>query len=300
MGLLSQSDKENIQDQFDEQRLKIEGLSLIANKQVALAYVTLSLLVHDKLLQSLKQLAEEDYRALLTTQGRFAENAAAMRRLQAIIAQIHSEVKSFLTAYYFAELDGKLSPTFSDSTTLADLLSRLSKTLPLGTQLPLEPKPNNMEFYYRTARVAPVITNTTLALHIHLPLVFTTRKFKLYEITSFPVQMNNTDIFMFHKLPFKYIAVDEVQMNHLLLTDSDLSECHETTEAPICNPSVPVQIREVFHSRQSLECVTIDSSIVWSETLKMQFSVHSNCLRLAKYQEYVQLKGYRLDVVGGS
>lgn len=53
--------------------------------------------------------------------------------------------------------------------------------------------------------------------------------------------MNNTDIFMFYKLLYKYIGVDEVHMNHLLLTDSDLNECHDTTEAPICNPTVPVQ-----------------------------------------------------------
>ncbi|KAE8749023.1 hypothetical protein FOCC_FOCC004190, partial [Frankliniella occidentalis] len=118
-------------------------------------------------------------------------------------------------------LEGKLSFTFIDSVTFSDLLQRLSKKLPLGIQLPVEPKNNEMEFYYRSARVAPVITtNSSLVLHIHLPLVFTARKFKL---------------------TYKYIAVDEVQMNHLLLTDADLRECHDTTEAPICNPSVPVQ-----------------------------------------------------------
>lgn len=79
---------------------------------MALANDTLSrLLVHDKLLQSVRQLAEEDYRAL--TVGRHQENAAQIRRLHAIIAQIRSEVKAFLNAYYFAELDGKLSPVLS-------------------------------------------------------------------------------------------------------------------------------------------------------------------------------------------
>ncbi len=69
-------------------------------------------------------------------QNQYMEYALKMRRMHALIAQVRSKVKTFLTAFHFAELNNMLSPSFVDAEALASLLRQLSEQLPPGIQLP--------------------------------------------------------------------------------------------------------------------------------------------------------------------
>ncbi|KAK3927028.1 hypothetical protein KUF71_002773 [Frankliniella fusca] len=137
-----------------------------------------------------------------------------------------------------------LSPAFVDAEAFSKLLTQLSEQLPPGIQLPVLPTPDRIDYYFRVARASAVVTTDAMHLHVHLPLVFTTRKYKLYEITPFPRKLNNSDIYSFYSTDTKYIAVDEPQKTHVLLTDADLRSCHDHPETPICSPAVPVHEEE--------------------------------------------------------
>ncbi|KAK3909539.1 hypothetical protein KUF71_019642, partial [Frankliniella fusca] len=244
-GIMDSADRENLQSRFDEMKLKIDGLRVLQDAQTGLANVTLArFLAQDRMIEALKQLEKESFQITIDQQNQYMEYALKMRRMHALIAQVRSEVKTFLTAFHFAELNNMLSPAFVDAEAFSKLLTQLSEQLPPGIQLPVLPTPDRIDYYFRVARASAVVTTDAMHLHVHLPLVFTTRKYKLYEITPFPRKLNNSDIYSFYSTDTKYIAVDEPQKTHVLLTDADLRSCHDHPETPICSPAVPVHEEE--------------------------------------------------------
>ncbi|XP_034235756.1 uncharacterized protein LOC117642060 [Thrips palmi] len=242
-GIMSDSDREKINSMFREMRFKVDSLHTVAKAQTTLVNLTLDrLTTQETLLDRLKNLEAYDFQTMYKTVQSANDFSAIMRLVHAVIAQLRSEVKAFLTAYEFASIDGALSPAFIDASTFADLLKQLSNTLPLGLQLPVPAEPGKVEFYYRTARVTPVITAETLDLNIHIPLVLTTRKFRLYEAAAWPFKINESDLFVVYKPEAKYIAVGADLKSHILLNEADLQLC-QSPDTPVCHPSVP------FHTK---------------------------------------------------
>lgn len=92
--------------------------------------------------------------------------------------------------------------------------------------MPLPLKLTKIDAYYKLAKVTPVVTPEILNLHIRLPLVIKEREFLLYEMIPFPFESAPGTYIKYDLSPHRYVAINDAQTEHLLLTEDDMKSCY--------------------------------------------------------------------------
>ena len=166
-----------------------------------------------------------------------SELLVTIRQLEYALMQMIQQTDELLTTIQYVML-GKLPINLINTTTLQNILRKVSLQLPREFDLIFGTKTENIHLYYEIVKVTAVANVHGIKLIINVPLKTASQLFTLYKIYFLPTRISNNN-FVQYSIDFPCFAIDISQRECLLFTDADYHRC-EAGKITICPANMAI------------------------------------------------------------
>ena len=139
----------------------------------------------------------------------------------------------------FALTGGTLSYDLVDPTSLKNILDEIKTHLTFGLHLPVEPEVANLFLYYTKLKVHITEINDQLFAVVTIPLINQQSIYDLYKISTFPVNIKETNSFVSIIPEAEYLLIDQDRRKYALANAQDLKDC-VTFKNLVCQLTLPI------------------------------------------------------------
>ena len=112
-----------------------------------------------------------------------------------------------------------------DPSDLKNILNKIKTHLTFGLQLPVEPEVANLFLYYTKIKVHITDINEQLFAVVTIPLINQQSIYDLYKISTFPINIKETNSFMSIVPEAEYMLIDQDRRKYALANAEELKEC---------------------------------------------------------------------------
>ncbi|XP_065584744.1 uncharacterized protein LOC136043751 [Artemia franciscana] len=151
---------------------------------------------------------------------------------------IATDVSKFEFAL-FELTGGSLSYDLVDPSDLKTILNEIKTHLTFGLHLPVEPEVANLFLYYTKLKVHINKTNEQLFGVVTIPLINQQSIYDLYKISTFPINIKETNSFMSIMPEAEYILIDQDRRKYALANTQDLKQCVSFKNL-VCRITLPI------------------------------------------------------------
>ena len=134
---------------------------------------------------------------------------------------------------------GALSYDLVDPSDLKNIPSEIKTHLTFGLHLPVEPEVANLFLYYTKLKVHITEINEQLFAVVTIPLINQQSIFDLYKISTFPINIKETNSFMSITPEAEYMLIDQDRRKYTLANSEDLKECVSFKNL-VCQLTLPI------------------------------------------------------------